>query len=360
MRTPRLLAAIAATAMAGGLAVIPAANAAAPKPKILTRHLVAPLSLAVDGRQVLVTQNFAGSLDLLRPGRSPKTLYRSTTGNEVGGVSVRKGHIVFTETASDAEGNPSHSWVKKLTKKGKVKRIASVRAYENAHNPDGDITYGFTDLDEACAAQWPVDQFGPVTYTGIRDSHPYATYQTKKTVYVADAGMNAVLAITKGRIRTVAVTPAVEVQITQDIATAMGAPDCVVGHTYYGESVPTDVQRGRDGRLYVTTEGGGLGEQMPLGSVYRINPRTGASSQVVGQLMAPTGVAVTPRGDLLVAQLFGNQISLIKKGTTKVKPFAMVGLPGAVEVSGRHVYATTNVLPPETGAPDGKVVRFGH
>ena len=358
MRTSRLLAVLAATAVAGSLGAMPAAEAAAPKPKTLTRHLLSPLSLAVDGDDVYVTQNFAGTLNKLRPGKSPKTVYAAQDGNEVGGVSVRKGNIVFTETASDEQGNPTDSWVKRITTSGKVRTLAHVRAFEEAHNPDGTIAYGIPDLDETCAAQWPADQYGPSTYTGMIDSHPYATYQTRETVYVADAGMNAVLAITNGKVRTVAVTPPVEVPITQDIATAAGFPDCVVGHTYFGESVPTDVEMGPGGKLYVTTEGGGFGEQLPLGSVYRIAPKGGVATAVATNLMTPTGLAVTSQGDLLVAELFAGRIARIKKGSDEVRSYAAVGLPGAVELSDGDVYATIDVLPPDGGAPDGKVVRF--
>ncbi len=359
MRTTRLLAALAATAVAGALVAVPAAEAAAPKPKTLTRHLLAPLSVAVEGHDIYVTQNFGGTLSKLRPGKSPKTVYHAKGGNEVGGVSVRKGHVVFTETASDPDtGEPSDSWVKEITAKGKVKTIAHMRAFENTHNPDSVISYGISDLDADCAAQWPTDDFGPVSYPGHLDSHPYATYQTAKTVYVADAGMNAVVAITGKKIRTVAVTPATSVPITADLATAMGLPDCTVGHTYHGESVPTDVEQGPDGLLYVTTEGGGLGEQIPLGAVSSIDPTTGEITALAGGLLTPTGVAVTPNGDVLVAELFAGQIGLIKAGSSDVTPYAKAPLPAAVEIAGGDVYATINVLPGEGKAPDGKVVRF--
>src|SRR6478609_7199855 len=190
-------------------------------------------------------------------------------------------------------------------------RPLRMRAFENTHNPDSVITYGISDLDADCAAQWPTDNFGPVSYPGHLDSHPYATYQTAKTVYVADAGMNAVVAITGHKIRTVAVTPATEVPITADLVAQMGLPDCVVGHTYRGESVPTDVEQGRGGDLVVTTEGGGLGEQIPLGTVSSIDPKSGEITALATHLMTPTGVAVKPNGDLLVAELFAGQIALI-------------------------------------------------
>ena len=363
MRTPRLLAAVAVSALAAGaLAAVPSASAepaAKPTAKTLARHLVGPLSVAVDGDDVYVTQNFTGVLNRLRPGKDPKVVYSSSAGNEVGGVSVRRGTVVFTETASDAEGNPSDSWLKRIGENGKVKTLARVRAYENAKNPDGAITYGVREITEECAADWPTEELGPPTYAGLPDSHPYATYQAAQKVYVADAGMNAVLAVSpSGSIRTVAVTPAVPVEITQELATGMGLPDCVVGLTYYGESVPTDVELGPDGKLYVTTEGGGLGEQFPLGSVYRIDPKSGKTAKVVGGLMAPTGLAVSPRGSLFIAQLLAGEISKVRPGSHKARTFAPVGLPGDVDISDGDVYATIDVLPPEEGAPNGKVVRL--
>lgn len=358
MRTPRLLAVIAVSALALGVASSTPTVAAEPHAKTLARHLVGPLSVAVAGDDVYVTQNFAGVLNKLRPGRTPKKIYASTGGNEVGGVSVRRGRIVFTETASDENG-PTAAWLKVIGRSGKVRTLANTRAYENRKNPDSVITYGVPDLSRGCRAQWPSDQFGPPSYAGQPDSHPYATQQTRKKVYVADAGMNAVLSVSRsGRIRTVAVTPAVPVKITRELATQMGLPRCSVGHTYFGESVPTDVELGRNGKLYVTTEGGGLGEQMPLGSVYRIDRRTGRTHQVVDHLMSPTGLALNGRGDLFVAELFANRISKIKHGTSTAHRYAKVGLPGALEYSAGDIYATTDVLPPEQGAPDGKVVRF--
>ncbi|MBZ5740219.1 ScyD/ScyE family protein [Nocardioides mangrovi] len=351
---------LASATLAGGLIAAPAVAAPPPPtPTTLADGLLSPLSLAISGHGALVTQNFGGTLDLVRPDGTTTNLYASTGGNEVGGVSVRKGRIVFTETSSDPDtGEPADSWVKVLTKSG-AHTLAHVRAYENATNPDSVNTYGITDLDADCAAQWPADQFGPVTYTGLPDSHPYATFQTKHTTYVADAGMNAVLAISPwGHIRTVAVLPPVPVTITQDLATGLGAPDCVVGHTYYGEPVPTDVQVGPHGQLYVTTEGGGIGEQVPLGSVYKIDPWHGTTTLVAGGLATPTGLAVNPRGDVYVAELFGGKISKIDRHGT-VSTYAEVGLPGAVELSYGKLYATIDVLPPDEGAPAGKVVRFG-
>lgn len=363
MRRTRILAATATLAVAATTAlIVPTGQAAAPKPHTLAKGLIAPLSAAVDDDgTAYVTQNFAGLLSKVRPGKSPKTVYASKNGNEVGGVSVFHGRLVFTETKNSGAQTPIKSWVKWITPKGKVKTLANVRAYENKRNPDHKTVYGVRGISAECAAQWPTADFGPPTYRGLPDSHPYATYQVDEgTVYVADAGMNAVLAISpKGRIRTLAVLPAVPVQITAELAQGMGLPDCVVGQTYYGEPVPTDVQKGPGRKLLVTTEGGGFGEQMPLGALYRVGLKSGKVKRVVDGLFAPTGLATAANGDVYIAQLFGGEISRIKHGTKKVRTYAKVKLPAAVEWTPRGLYATTNVLPAsDTEPPAGKLVRY--
>ncbi len=362
MRRTRIVAAMASVALAATATVlVPATEAAAPKPKTLEKGLLSPLSLAVDDDgTVYVTQNFGGKLSKLRPGKKPKTVYASKNGNEVGGVSVFHGKLVFAETKSSGEMEPIKSRVKWITPSGKVKTLANIREYENQRNPDRFIQYGVRGISDECAAQWPTDKFGPATYTGIKDSHPYATLQTDEgNVFVVDAGMNAVLRISpNGRIRTLAVTPAVPVKISAEMAAALGAPDCVVGMTYYGESVPTDVALDGKGGLLVTTEGGGLGEQMPLGAIYRIKLQNRTIKKQVGGLFAPVGLAVGANGTRYVSQLFGGKISRIKEGTTKVKTYAEAKLPASVEWTPDGIYATVNVLPGDSAPPNGKVVRY--
>lgn len=356
MRRLQTIAGVAALALAAGMAGVPQAEAAG-RQRTLATGLLSPLSLAVGGDgTTYVTENFAGILAKVRPGRSPKVLYQSKGGNEVGGVSVRHGRVVFTETQGNEQG-PIDSWVKVLTRHGKARTIAHVRAYENKKNPDGKVTYGARGINSSCASQWPVDKAGPAVYQGAKDSHPYATWQTKNKVLVADAGMNAVISITRnGKIHTVAVLPAVPVKITAELAQGAGIPSCAVGLTYYGEPVPTDVQQASDGSVYVTTEGGGLGEQMPLGALYRIKGRH--IHQVAGGLFGPTGLALGNRS-VYVAQLFGGEISKVGRNGT-VRTFAKVNMPAALDFSRGHLYATTDVL---VGAdpgskPGGKVVRF--
>ena len=157
MRRNRIVAATVTLALAATTAVVvPAGQAAAPQPRTLAKGLVSPLSAAVDDDgTAYVTQNFAGLLSKVRPGKLPKTVYASKNGNEVGGVSVFHGKIVFTEVASDAQGNPSRSWVKWIAPSGKVRTLADIRAYENRRNPDGKVTYGVRGISSTCAAEWP-------------------------------------------------------------------------------------------------------------------------------------------------------------------------------------------------------------
>lgn len=363
MRRSHIVAATAAAALAASTALATPGAEAAPRQRVLASGLVSPLSLDVapDGT-AYVTQNFAGLLTKKAPGRPARVVYSSGNGNEVGGVSVRNGRVLFTETAGGM--TPTDSWLKRLTRNGKARTVANIRAFENRRNPDGRVTYGVRGISPGCASQWPTDQLGPATYTGIPDSHPYATYQTARRTYVADAGMNAIIAVrNSGRIRTVAVLPAVPVPITAEMAQQAGVPNCAVGMTYYGEPVPTDVEMAPNGTLLVSTEGGGLGETMPLGALYRINPARPMNKRVkrvVGGLFAPVGVAVRPNGTVFVSELFGNRIARIPAGTRRVRTFADVNLPGAIDWSSRRLYATTDVLVGlEPGAaPGGKLVRF--
>lgn len=362
-RLPFLAGATAVALAATAAMAVPSGQAApAPRTRTLATGLVTPLSLAVAGNgTVYVTQNFAGLLTKDSPRRAARVVYRSSGGNEVGGVSVRRGRVIFTETSSGPGGEPADSWIKVLTGAGHARTLAHVRAWENRHNPDHRNRYGARGISRSCAAQWPTQQFGPATYRGLRDSHPYATWQTAQRTYVADAGMNAVIAVSpRGRISTVAVLPPVPVVITASMASQMHLPSCAVGLTYYGEPVPTDVQALPDGSLLVTTEGGGLGESRPLGSLYRIQPN-GMMHKIVGHLFAPVGVAVGPRGEAYVSELFGGRIVRVRAGAHRARTFARVNMPAALDWRRGGLYATTDVLvgagdPPS--APGGRVVKL--
>ncbi|GAB6936895.1 ScyD/ScyE family protein [Isoptericola variabilis] len=366
----RALTAAAAAATALLLAATPAAahgGKPSPKPPTVTDiadGLVTPLSAAVGAKGTsYVTQNFAGLLTEVDKHGDTTVLYGSANGEEVGGVSYRDRRLTFTETLIDEETGPVASSIKtlRLDKKGnptgEVRTLADVRAFEDANNPDGDVTYGFRDVDQACLDQAPPDGI-PVRYQGIQDSHPYATTQARGRTFVADAGMNAVLSVSdRGRVRTVAVLPAQPAVVTADAAAMFGLPDCVVGETYWFEPVPTDVEVGPWGQLYVSTLPGGPEDDSlgARGAVYRVNPWSGSVRKVASGFLGSTNLAVSPSGDVYVAELFGGRITQVThRGHRTV---VETPLPGAVEWSHGDLLATTNVLPGEGAPPDGHLVR---
>ena len=168
-------------------------------------------------------------------------------------------------------------------------------------------------------------------YKGIVDSHAYSVARYKKKWVVADAGGNDLLWVTnRGKISTLAVLPSQPLKITKEIAKTLELPDCVIGVTYKYEAVPTDVEVGRDGYLYVTTLPGGP-EDPSLGArgkVYRVNPHNGHIKLVASGFSGATNLALGKHGKIFVAELFGGQISVVKHG----KAHKYLSLPGVVAV----------------------------
>ena len=377
MFRPTITAALAALALAGaGLAVptVTAAPADPPTPKTLAKGLMTPLSVAVarDGT-VFYSQNFAGQIHKLGPGKKPKRVYAvKTPGDEAGALSWRAGELTFAITPGGppeerrgltklglghqkaAAARAGSARVMVVKKSGAVRKLADLGAHEAKHNPDGGVTYGFVGISDECAAQLPPD-VGPATYQGEDYSHPYATTSTREKTYVADAGANDVVSISRsGKVRTVAVLKPAEVPVTAELAAGFGLPECAVGLTYLSEPVPTDIEVHR-GRLHVTTLGGGLGEALPLGAVHRINPKTGRVTTPVSGLSAPVGLGLNPRGTMFVSQLFAGSIVKVPAGSTNARPYATIAMPAAIEWDKRGLYATVRVL---SEPPAGKLVRF--
>ena len=328
-------------------------HAAAPKAQTLAKGLVAPLSLAVsrDGT-VHVAQNFAGTLMRIAPGGRPEVVHAAKKGTEVGAVSEHLGSLRFATTKG------RKAFLYGVGGNGRAVKMADLAGFERTRNPDAGVTYGFQGLDPACAAQLPPEI--PGSYTGIVESHPYATAMKGGTTYVADAAGNDIVEVTpRGRVRALAVLPPVPVVVTSEIATSVGAPACVVGKTFLFESVPTDVEvKGR--WLYVSTLTGGPedGSTGAQSRVYRVSRSTGAATLVADGLVSAVGLAVNRKGDIWVSQLFTGQVAKIRRGSSVATPWFSSTMTGDVEWTPRGVYATTHALPPEQGRPNGKVVRI--
>jgi hypothetical protein len=360
-RSMRSIALIACGAVAAALVAFPAsAGERGPQPEITTiaDGFVAPLGLAVDRRgNAYVVEAFTGNLTRVNRRGDTTTVYTATDGGLPGGVAVHDGTVLFTRfIAPGPEDPPSDTTLEVLLEPNRSRTIASLLTYEQEQNPDAGNTYGFADLSAECLAQLPEDVPQPQPYPGIIESNPYAVAVHRGAALIADAAGNSILRVTRdGRISTVAVLPPVPQTVTAQVAEDLGLPDCTVGEIYRSEPVPTDVEVGRDGDLYVTSLPGGP-EGLGAGSVFRINPRTGTVRRVATGFLGAVDLAVGRDGTIYVADLFGNTISAVRHG--RVRTVAEVTSPGTVEI-GRHgtLYVTVNVF--EGEAPgNGTLIRI--
>lgn len=386
------LAALAAVA-ALGLAASPASAGRGHHPKppdpappvagevtTVAEGLLTPLSFAVGRRGTVdVSQDFAGLLTRVTPGGSTQILDAAEPGSgySFGAVSKsakQRGITYYTTVIGAATNDPAQnmSVLKSIDRNGTVRTLADIAGYEFSQNPDSVNRYGFDSIDAECAAQIPAGI--PVSYTGLADSNPYASLPVRRGVIVADAGMNSLIRVDRsGGISTVAVLPPIPLDVTAEIAQGLGLPECTAGLTYNLEPVPTDVERGPDGYLYVTSLPGGGG--LNNGSVFRVNERSGESELVVTGFAGATGLAVNNDGDLFVAELFGNRISVVPAGSGAAELFYEVNQPAALELHGGALYASVDALPPggvqepgteeppvaeppvDPGPPAGRIIR---
>ena len=357
MRNRPVVAVAATLALTGAVALAAGASIAAPaakaEPQVATvaKGLVGPLSAAQapDGTRYWA-DTFAGVLYKQTLDGTVSVVYQNKKAAPEG-VSADGGAVRFT-TGSD-DNKAGKVWT--LDEAGAPVLVADTFKHEKRDNPDGKVTYGFINTPERCTSKVP--EFLQSSYRGVKESHPYATAVADGVTYVADAGANAIFAVAPtGEVSTVAMVKPAKVRITAEGAKANGLPRCTVGKRYAFESVPTDIEVGPDGWLYVTSlpggpEDGSLGAN---GRVLKVNPATGRVKRVARGLVSPTGVAVAGNGDVYVSQLFRGEISRIRAGKSTARTYLQVPLPAAVEVTPTGLLATINALP--GNKPKGKVV----
>ncbi|WP_427115257.1 ScyD/ScyE family protein [Pseudarthrobacter scleromae] len=361
---------------AAAATVVPAGAAAAVStlehttPRTLAEGLTAPLSLTVTyDKSVLVSQNFSGLLSRVNDDGSTTALYQGEQGWSVGGVETRHGTRYFVENAGAGEGDPAalKGYLKSLDPEGEVHTLADLASHERDKNPDGAQHYGFgRDVPDSCLAEWPA--FPPARYQGGLDSNPYAVAIRDDKAYIADAGANAILEVDleSGDVDTLAVLPPrpavipAGTRIPVDMAgTTVEVPACVVGHEYAFEPVPTDLEFGPDGRLYVTSLPGGpedpsLGAR---GAIFRVNPSTGSTKVWAEGILSPTGLAIADDGDVYVASLFGNEIIEFDASSRHRSQFLAIDGPAAVEIRGNSLYATAGFS--FADPTQGSVIKIG-
>ena len=190
----------------------------------------------------------------------------------------------------------------------------------------------------------------------------------KDAIYVADAGANAIWRVGyDGTVTTVAVLPpTAPIHVTAEIAAGLGLPACAAGHDYRFEPVPTDVELGPNGWLYVSSLPGGpedpsLGAR---GAVYKINPLDGTIKTVATGSSGRRASRYRRRsGTVYVAELFGGaggtgQVSVVLPGTHTPRLLVALSSPAAIELRHGRLYVTTDAFVPDaTGSPQpiGKI-----
>ena len=250
MRPRSILAALAAAGLAAGLAATPA-QAAGP----LIQGLAGPLAISVDDGKIYVAQSFGGMLTRYGvDGSGGKVLVKKNPKVEVGAVQAAGPGLLFAVTGKNADGK--FAKLKHRASDGTVTTRADLRGFEKRFNPDGHVTYGFRDISASCAKKVP-EEIG-ASYKGIVDSHPYATaMMADGTAVVADAAGNDIITVSPSGFRTeIATLPGQPLKVTKALAGQFGMPGCAVGHKFWFEPVPTDVEV-HGGLLYVTTLPGG-------------------------------------------------------------------------------------------------------
>jgi hypothetical protein len=354
-------AAPAAPARTGGTAAssslrMPAAYGGYPlQVKTLTTDVVGPLQIAVGPwKSVYVADDFAG---VLKRVGVKKPLFTAPKGYEVAGVDVSKdGTIAFTWGNSE-----KHVFYLTVLRHGKKVFTADVGAFERKYNPDKNVTYGALTNNQTCLTAIAKVTGGPAKYKGIVDTHAYSVKSVRGGWVVGDAAGNDLLNVNwRGKVSLLRVLPPQPFLITAAAAQGMGLPKECVGVTYNFEPVPTDVEQGRDGRLYVTTLPGGpegAGPLPPRGSVWRLDRNGRHLTRLATGFAGATNLAITTSGRILVAELFAGRISTIEHG----KPAPVINLPGvaSVEFANHAIYAgATGPMGPNGPTGNGKVVKI--
>jgi hypothetical protein len=333
---------VVAGMVAMGVAPLAAPAVAEGGPTVVVSGLTGPLQIAVgrDG-SIYADNDFEGTLTAYRHGVARHV---ASAPSELAGVDAHgRGTVVYTTTAGDENGTTAAT-LERVLPNGHVRTLADIFGWERDHNPDSVNTYGVQDLSPECAGAIPPDA-GLLPYTGFVDSHAYSVAIVPGGWVVGDAAGNDLIKVgANGHRSTLAVLPPVSTTITADVLVSNGVDeesplwDCLIGKTFESEAVPTDVEMGPDGMLYVSGLSGGIAP----GAVYRVDPATGAVTRIGFGFAGATNLAVAPDGSVYVAELFGGEISKLVDGGPQM--VAQVDFPAAVEWARGKLYASVNVF----------------
>lgn len=317
----------------------PTAGQASPRTSLVSSQVLMPFNLAHAAGQLYVADGATRKVSRV-VGQRLVTVATGQANGDVAGldVSANGRFVAFTTT------NDSHSKTTLEIYGPQGRRVtADLSAHERRVNPDQRVSYGIDNPSQCVRDAFAkAEDAGPATYRGLVDSHPYAVARLGQDWVVADAGGNDLLRVSpSGRVSTLAVLPRQPLRITAAMAKSMGLADCVVGKVYYFESVPTDVEVGRGGWLYVTTLAGGP-EDPSFGArskVYRVNPRTGRAVQIGSGFAGATNLAL--KGDkVYVAEFYRGRISVLRHGGPR--PYVTLKNALSLEAAPRGLYAGTS------------------
>ncbi|MET0997307.1 MAG: ScyD/ScyE family protein [Marmoricola sp.] len=231
-----------------------------------------------------------------------------------------------------------------LVRRGKPAIHANLDQYEKNVNPDRNRTYGIVSAGATpeCKEQIARRMGVPATYKGIKDSNPHQLARLPGGAFaVADSGANAILRVSRaGRISTIALLPPQPVRLTQAHANALDSPDCA-GVTYAFEPVPTDVEVGRRGVLWVTTLPGGTesADGGARGGLYRI--KNGVVTRMAGGFLGATNLALAG-GRFYVTEFFGGKVTMLGQGTRATRYWISQAV--SIEATRKHLYVGTGVI----------------
>jgi len=281
-----------------GLVTAPSASAGGPPFTPVVTGLVNPTHLAFGpGHTLYVADIGTASVSRHNLMSGSSTTLAGAPGL-VAGVDVNgAGNVFWTSNQSAGIEQQGPTFLERTNASGRTWQKADMLAWELAHNPDGQ------------------DQSAPDS-----KSNPYSVLALGDRVIVADAGANDLIEVrANGSMRTLAVFP------------TFTNPGC--GPNNNGDiscdPVPTDVELGPDGYLYVS----GLGAEVE-GHIYKVNASTGAIVQTWGGLPPLTGIAVSPDGTIYAASLiagFGGSPSTVVRVQGGVVTSTMVPVPTDVE-----------------------------
>jgi hypothetical protein len=249
-----------------------------------------------------------------------------TEPKDASGARIDRSTLAVQNPAADWFG-----WLLRLRHHGPPQKVADIWAFERDVNPDAAV--GNPDIDSN-----PVD----VLFDGWR-------------FVVADAGGNAIdIVKPRGRVSNLAVFPN-----RPDVPNPFGGPPISM------QAVPTSVVLGPDRQYYVSQL---TGFPFPVGgaNVYRVDPRTGATSVVASGFTNIMDLAFGRDGTLYVLEIDHNSLlapgnegaifAISRSGEQRrlELPAGSLPMPGGITVGRRALYVTVN-----SGSPgDGQVVRI--